>query len=607
MTGPGAGTDRYVWSVSNNSPGNPKGGQQPFSVGTSGWYRFHHRFFDNAGLLAVEMSVDDPGGTEIFSAIRSGAVTDVIATVVGGNRYAWFSSNDFPFLAFDNAVITCGLLGSEDCNSNGIPDECELVPDCNSNGTPDDCELVPDCNSDGVPDACQLTPDCNANGIPDDCDIPPDCNTNGIPDDCEVPPDCNSNGVPDVCELVPDCNSDGIPDDCQLLPDCNTNGIPDDCELIPDCNTNGIPDACELVPDCNTNGIPDVCELVPDCNANGIPDACDIASGASIDCNSNGVPDDCDIAMGTSLDCQPNGIPDECDIASGASVDLNLNGVPDECKPDCNGNNIPDFIDILFGASLDCQPNGIPDECELTPDCNSNGIPDACELTPDCNSNGIPDDCETDCNTNGVPDDCDISSGTSMDTDTDGIPNECDFIYEGCNGDGGNQMGCTDCPCGNNATPGTIGGCINANTTSARLLVSGTPSVGMNSLRFEMTGGNVDTFGILVTGTTALPANMMNPCFADQSGVLSSVLNGLRCIGGPVIRHGTRATDSNGDIGVTTAGWGPPNGPPGGIIAQSGFTLGEVRHFQVFYRDVAFALCTQDQNTTQRVTVTITN
>jgi len=48
-----------------------------------------------------------------------------------------------------------------------------------------------DCNSNGVPDACDL-PDCNANGVPDDCDI-----TSGTSDDC------NENGIPDECENAP--------------------------------------------------------------------------------------------------------------------------------------------------------------------------------------------------------------------------------------------------------------------------------------------------------------------------------------------------------------------------------------------------------------------
>ncbi|MFT7477425.1 MAG: hypothetical protein ACI80N_000700, partial [Gammaproteobacteria bacterium] len=45
-----------------------------------------------------------------------------------------------------------------------------------------------DCNSDGVPDVCEV--DCNLNGMPDDCDfglgLAEDCNLNGIPDECDI-------------------------------------------------------------------------------------------------------------------------------------------------------------------------------------------------------------------------------------------------------------------------------------------------------------------------------------------------------------------------------------------------------------------------------------
>lgn len=53
---------------------------------------------------------------------------------------------------------------SEDCNGNGIPDECELESnDCNNNGIPDECDIAngtsPDVNpTDGVPDECQGIP-----------------------------------------------------------------------------------------------------------------------------------------------------------------------------------------------------------------------------------------------------------------------------------------------------------------------------------------------------------------------------------------------------------------------------------------------------------------
>lgn len=61
-------------------------------------------------------------------------------------------------------------------------------------------------------------PDCNSNGIPDDCDIESgfdhDCNANGTLDGCDIAngaEDDNKNGYPDPCELDRgDLNMDGI-------------------------------------------------------------------------------------------------------------------------------------------------------------------------------------------------------------------------------------------------------------------------------------------------------------------------------------------------------------------------------------------------------------
>ena len=50
----------------------------------------------------------------------------------------------------------------------------------------------------------------------------------------------------------------------------------------------------------------------------------------------------------------------------GESADLDVNGIPDECQlADCNGNGIEDVFDIANATSLDCQGDGIPDECQL--------------------------------------------------------------------------------------------------------------------------------------------------------------------------------------------------------------------------------------------------
>jgi len=67
----------------------------------------------------------------------------------------------------------------------------DLPPfDCNNNGVSDDADLAgptsEDCDADGIPDECNR--DCNDNSIPDFCDIAAgtsdDDNSNGIPDEC---------------------------------------------------------------------------------------------------------------------------------------------------------------------------------------------------------------------------------------------------------------------------------------------------------------------------------------------------------------------------------------------------------------------------------------
>jgi hypothetical protein len=104
-TGPGAGQNRFVFSASNNTPGWPKNpDRDPIAVTTTGWYTLQHRFFDSgAGILAVEMSVLDASDNVIHTWTLSDP-TDVIGTTVGGNRYGWFATNGFPFLAIDNSV-----------------------------------------------------------------------------------------------------------------------------------------------------------------------------------------------------------------------------------------------------------------------------------------------------------------------------------------------------------------------------------------------------------------------------------------------------------------------------------------------------------------------
>ena len=117
----------------------------------------------------------------------------------------------------------------------------------------------------------------------------------------------------------------------------------------------------------------------------------------------------------------------------------------------------------------------------------------------------------------GTPITFPIGIPQTLDVGIDNIAISEDTTFaDACNGDGGDQMGCTNCPCGNNAAAGTIGGCINQSGLSAQLVPSGSVSVTApdpTDLRFDMTGGNPMTLAVLVSGDNLAPQNMMNPCF----------------------------------------------------------------------------------------------
>jgi hypothetical protein len=79
---------------------------------------------------------------------------------------------------YDNALVV--LI--DDCNANGVPDDCELEDnDCNENAVPDDCDIA-----DGT------SADENGNGIPDECEgVPLDIK----PGSCPNPLNRSSHGV----------------------------------------------------------------------------------------------------------------------------------------------------------------------------------------------------------------------------------------------------------------------------------------------------------------------------------------------------------------------------------------------------------------------------
>ncbi len=181
-----------------------------------------------------------------------------------------------------------------------------------------------------------------------------------------------------------------------------------------------------------------------------------------------------------------------------------------------------------------------------------------------------------------------------------------------CNGDGGDGLGCTNCPCGNNASPGTLGGCLNGALSSTRLIAAGDPAVNLSQgsirdLRFSVTGAPPNVFCLLNSGDALAPMNPMNPCFGLDSGAQALLFDGLRCAVTNTRRHGGRPADLNGEVGVTNSPWGGEGGPPVGIAQMgAGYVAGQTRFFQVIHRDDPLAQCMRGLNTSQAVSVLFT-
>lgn len=74
------------------------------TIASTGWYTFQHRFYDNAGVLAVDMNVLNSLGATVFTQTIS-KPTDTIG-IVGGNRYGWFTNVDVTGgIAIDNSSL----------------------------------------------------------------------------------------------------------------------------------------------------------------------------------------------------------------------------------------------------------------------------------------------------------------------------------------------------------------------------------------------------------------------------------------------------------------------------------------------------------------------
>ncbi|MCB1746184.1 MAG: PEP-CTERM sorting domain-containing protein [Gammaproteobacteria bacterium] len=98
---------------SNNTNFDPREDLETINhavIANAGWYTFEHQFMDVGGVLSVDLVLLDAVGTELFRETRSNAA-DLIGSVAGGNRYAWFTNIDIASgIAVDNHTLTLNTV-----------------------------------------------------------------------------------------------------------------------------------------------------------------------------------------------------------------------------------------------------------------------------------------------------------------------------------------------------------------------------------------------------------------------------------------------------------------------------------------------------------------
>ncbi len=102
-------TGKLLVGGSNNTNFDPREDLEninSFEITNSNWYTLQTVFRDDAGVLAVDLNLLDIGGSVLFTETRSNA-SDLIPSVVGGNRYSWFTNIDIAGgIAVDNHSLS---------------------------------------------------------------------------------------------------------------------------------------------------------------------------------------------------------------------------------------------------------------------------------------------------------------------------------------------------------------------------------------------------------------------------------------------------------------------------------------------------------------------
>lgn len=155
---------------------------------------------------------------------------------------------------------------------------------------------------------------------------------------------------------------------------------------------------------------------------------------------------------------------------------------------------------------------------------------------------------------------------------------------------------CSTCPCGNQPIETSRGGCTNRRGMSGTLWAFGEVSASDDSLAFLVTGGEINSLALLVSGDVMLPAN--SAVCDPGAGIAPFYMDGLRCAGGALRRHGVKLLNP---FGTSLDRWGGD----GALMGPMGLSAGQSRVFQVFYRDGLNVNCGTGTNSTNGISVTV--
>jgi len=356
--------------------------QWALAGGQSNWI-FAHEMGHDLGARH-QISLCTPATSYCHAYVRT--TPPAIRTIVsnGGYRIQHYSNPDVSFSGVPTGTATCANNARcireklpalafnnrvSDCNLNEICDAQDIAvgtsQDCEHNGIPDECEDKLACCLEGVctyrTELCCLYQGGTFQGVY--CDE--DCNANGVPDACESPGACCRGTdcfvFPQDCCIASGGTYRGAGTRC--FGDDNQNGTPDGCESEPlgACCVGGMKCAVFVESYCTSvggtfGGAGTYCE---DCNGNGWPAPCESPAtreyGACCDFEGG-----CTIATECSCQSQFLGAGTTCGAAAGACcTGATCTVVAQGCCSSQGG--------AFKGANTDCQ------------DCTFNGVADACE------------------------------------------------------------------------------------------------------------------------------------------------------------------------------------------------------------------------------------